>query len=58
MRREDLKLKTGSRALRLNARIGDAMSVPPLQILQENVDSPLEELAGEFERLARRPLGS
>jgi hypothetical protein len=56
MRQEDVKLKARSHALRLNARLGEAMNVPPLQIFQANVDRPLEELAGDFERLARRPL--
>jgi hypothetical protein len=58
MRREDVELKTRSRALRLNARLGEAMNMPALQILQANVDRPLEELARDFERLARRALRS
>ena len=58
MRREDVELKTRSSALRLNAGLGEAMNMPALQILQANVDRPLEELARDFERLARRALRS
>ena len=48
---------TRSKTLRFNARIGHAMNMPPLQIFQANVDRPLEELASDFQRLARRKLG-
>lgn len=45
-----------SRALRLNAVAGSAMKIPAIQILQANVDLPLEELAARFEEKAGRPL--
>ena len=56
MRPEDVRWKAPSKILRVNARLGGAMNMAPLQIPQANVDRPLEDLASDLERLARRPL--
>jgi hypothetical protein len=55
LRPEDVR-RPKSVALRLNAFLSNARRMPDLQINQANVDIPLEELAGEFERLAGRSL--
>ena len=55
MRPEDVRRPT-SVALRLNALLSNARRMPDLQINQANVDTPLEEMAAEFERLAGRSL--
>jgi hypothetical protein len=49
--------RTPSKTLRFNARVSELMNMSTIQILQDNVDRPLEELAADFERMARRPLG-
>src|SRR5688572_29928780 len=45
-----------SKAMRFNARVSDAMKMAPIQIPQENADRPLQELAVDLQRVARRPL--
>jgi hypothetical protein len=43
-----------SKTLRLNARVGDAMNMPAIQILQVNVDRPLAELESQLRLIAGR----
>jgi hypothetical protein len=56
IRTEDIRWKTPSKILRVNARLGGTMNMAPLQIPRANVDRPLEDIASDLERLARRPL--
>jgi hypothetical protein len=53
MRAEDVNW-IQSKTLRLNARVGDAMNMPAIQILQINVDRPLDELDAQLRSIAGR----
>ena len=53
---EPSDVKSSSRVLKFNFGAGRVMGAPPIQILQVNVDRPLEEIASLFEAKAGRPL--
>jgi hypothetical protein len=55
LRPDDVR-RPRSVTLQFDARLGGAMKMPAIQILQANVDRPLEELARLFKEKAGRPL--
>jgi hypothetical protein len=55
MRSEDIR-RPKSAVLRLNSLASKVTGEPEVRILQANVDTPLEDIAVEFERLAERSL--
>jgi len=48
--------RSPSTALSLSAIAGNAMNIPAIQILEANVELPLEEIAARFEEKAGRQL--